>query len=99
MQARRHGKAVFGKPDGGLEQVGPGQHARLLVRQFQAAQQARHADRHAVVHGLRERQRLALGVQEAIRARCGGRGFAAVIGLDATGLGRIQHEERAPANA
>ncbi|MCY1533363.1 hypothetical protein D9M68_686870 [compost metagenome] len=99
VQARRHGEALLGQPDRGLEQVGPGQHAILFVRQFQAAQQAGHADGHAVIDSLRERQRLALGIQEAVLAGRRGRGLAAVVGLDAAGPSRIQHHERAAADA
>ncbi|MCY1214229.1 hypothetical protein D9M72_260370 [compost metagenome] len=99
VQARRHGEALLRQPDRGLEQVGPGQRAVLFVRQLQSAQQAGHADRHAVVDGLRERQRFALGIQEAVLAGRGGRGLAAVVGLDAAGPGRIQHHERAAADA
>ena len=99
VQARRNGEALLGQPDGGLEQVGPRQHAMHHVRQFQAAQQARHADRHAVIDGLRERQRFALGVEESVGTRRRGRGLAAVVGLQAAAAGRIQHHERAAADA
>ncbi|CFN43426.1 Uncharacterised protein [Bordetella pertussis] len=98
VQARRHGEPLLGHRDGRLEQGLPWQLAVLAMRQLQAAQQARRADRAAVVDRFGIRQRLALA-QEAVGPRSRGRGLAAVVDAQLAGAAVVVHHEGAAAYA
>ncbi len=74
VKSRRHREALLGRVDRRLEQILPGQLAVAAVRQLEHAEHARHADGAAADRGLHEGH-----VGEAIGARGGGSGFAAVV--------------------
>lgn len=83
MQPGADGEALVGQRDGGLEQARPGQLAVLAVGLREHRHRAGGAHRAAAGHGHHEGQGLALFVEEELLVGPGGRGLAAIEGLDA----------------
>ena len=97
VQAWRDRKALLRQRDGRLEQPGPWQAPVFAMRHLQCAQDPRRADRTATDLCLRERHRLAIGLQEQPFGGARRCGFAAIVG--AHGLAVPQHDHGATANS
>ncbi len=93
----RDGKAFVRQPDRRRDQVGPGQFAVRPMRRLKHPRRARNANRAAARDRLPERQRIAVAVEEQVRAGGGRRGLPPVPARHPSARRVVMEQHRAAA--